>query len=150
VGLVDLAERHPLSLSWGDRQRVALASILSMRPEVIIFDEPTTGQDLRGRTIFMELARALNAQGYTVIVITHDMELITRYTQRSVVMGGGRVLMDAATREVFRHPDLLRDTFIEVPQVIKLAHRLGDLGVPPDILTVEEMIAVLRRAGVRP
>ncbi|MBA2306498.1 MAG: ATP-binding cassette domain-containing protein [Acidobacteria bacterium] len=148
VGIFQMADRHPLSLSWGDRQRVALASILAMQPEVVIFDEPTTGQDLAGRTIFMDLAYALNARGYTIIVITHDMELITRYARRCVVMKRGRVVMDDTTKEVFRHVDLLGDTFIEVPQIVQLAHRLSDCGVPPNTLTVEEMTGVLKRMGV--
>ena len=150
VGILEMAERHPLSLSWGDRQRVALASILAMQPEVVIFDEPTTGQDLAGRTIFMDLAHALNTRGYTIIVITHDMELITRYARRCVVMKQGRIVMDDTTKEVFRHPDLLRETFIEVPQIVQLAHRLSDCGVPANTLTVEEMTGVLRRRGVSP
>lgn len=150
VGILKMADRHPLSLSWGDRQRVALASILAMEPEVVIFDEPTTGQDLAGRTIFMDLAHALNEKGYTIIVITHDMELITRYARRCVVMKQGRIVMDDTTKEVFRHPDLLRDTFIEVPQIVQLAHRLRDCGVPPNTLTVEEMTEVLKRMGISP
>ena len=148
VGILEMADKHPLSLSWGDRQRVALASILAMQPQVVIFDEPTTGQDLAGRTIFMDLAHALNKKGYTIIVITHDMELITRYAHRCVVMKQGRIVMDDTTKEVFRHPDLLRDTFIEVPQIVQLAHRLSDCGVPANTLTVEEMTGVLRRRGV--
>lgn len=149
VGILEMADRHPLSLSWGDRQRVALASILAMEPEVIIFDEPTTGQDLAGRKIFMDLALALNARAYTIVVITHDMELITRYARRCVVLKQGRIVMDDTTKEVFRHPDLLRETFVEVPQIVQLAHRLRDCGVP-NILTVEEMTEVLTQMGVVP
>ncbi len=148
VDMVDAAEKHPLSLSWGDRQRVALAAILAMQPEILIFDEPSTGQDLEGRTIFMELAKGLNQRGYTIVVVTHDMELITRYARRCLVMGRGRLLLDDTTEQVFRHPEILHDTFIEVPQIVQLAHRLSDLGVPPCVLTVEEMTHVLRTRGV--
>lgn len=149
TGIVDLADRHPFSLSWGDRQRVALASILALKPEVVIFDEPTTGQDLEGRLVFMELARKLNSHGYTIIVITHDMELITNYTKRCVVMGKGRILMDDSTKEVFNHPEILSSTFIELPQIVHLARRLGDLGIPPNILTITEMADVLKKKGFR-
>ena len=148
VKITEMGEDHPLSLSWGDRQRVALASILVMNPEVIIFDEPTTGQDLEGRLVFMELAKDLNDLGYTIIVVTHDMELITRYTKRCVVMGEGRILMDDSTKEVFAHPEILEQTFIEVPQIVQLSQRLVDLGFPPTILTIEGMAEELRSRGV--
>lgn len=148
TGISDLADKHPLSLSWGDRQRVALASILAMRPEILIFDEPTTGQDLAGRTMFMELAKDLNQHDYTIIVITHDLELITRYAERCIVMGGGKILKDAPTKEVFQNTEVLRKTFLEPPQIINLAHRLADLGIPSDILTIEDMAEVLRCRGV--
>ena len=65
-------------------------------------------------------------------------------------MKQGRIVMDDTTKEVFRHPDLLRETFIEVPQIVQLAHRLSDCGVPANTLTVEEMTGVLRRRGVSP
>ena len=148
TGIEDLSDRHPLSLSWGDRQKVALASILAMKPELIIFDEPTTGQDLEGRMQFLELAKNLNEDGYTIVVITHDMELITSYTKRCIVMGDGKVLLDRSTREVFEHPEILQSTYIELPQIIKLARRLGDLGIPPNILTIDELVKHLTERGL--
>ncbi len=150
VGIHEMSEQHPLSLSWGDRQRVALAAILAMNPEIVIFDEPTTGQDLQGRALFMELANALNAKGYTIVVITHDMELITCYTRRCIVMKQGSIILDDSTREVFRHPDLLCQTFIEVPQIVRLAQRLSDLGIPSNTLTVGELAGELQRCGLTP
>ncbi len=149
IGIVELADRHPLSLSWGDRQKVALASILALKPEVVIFDEPTTGQDLEGRVIFLELAKKLNQIGYTIIVITHDMELITNYTKRCVVMGNGKILMDDTTKQVFNHPEILQSTFIELPQIVQLSRRLADLGVPSNIITIEEMVEFLKGRGFK-
>jgi energy-coupling factor transporter ATP-binding protein EcfA2 len=132
-------EVYPFKLSLGDRRKVAVASIVAMRPEVLIFDEPLTGQDYRGRYDLVNLAAELHRAGHTVVMISHDMELVARYTQRTLVLGTGQLLLDAPTREVFDHVDLLRGTYIEPPEIIRLAQGLRDRGLPAGLLSIDQV-----------
>lgn len=131
---------HPFFLSKGLRQRVAIASILALRPRVIIVDEPTTGQDARQSLEIMDFLKRLNEElGHTIIIITHDMPIVAKYARRVVVMGSGRILADGETRDVFRMADVLAQTYLEPPQITQLAQRCAPLGFSPSTLTVEEM-----------
>ena len=131
---------HPFFLTKGLRQRVAIASILAMRPHTIIVDEPTTGQDLRQSIEVMNFLRNLwEKEGHTIIIITHEMPIVAQYAQRVVALAKGKVLMDGTTREVFSEPELLAQTFVKPPQITRLAQALGSYGIPKDILTVQEM-----------
>lgn len=144
----DIFETHPYFLSKGLRQRVAIASILAMRPNTIIVDEPTTGQDMRQSVEVMNFLKRLWAdEGHSIIIITHEMRIVADYTERTVVLGQGRVLLDAPTREVFSKPDILRETYVEPPQITRLGQALSDVGLPGDVLTVEEMIAAYQARG---
>ncbi len=144
TGLTELADVYPFKLSFGDRRKVAVASIVAMRPLVLVFDEPTTGQDYVGRYRLCEIARDLNALGTTVIMITHDMDLVARYAPRTVVLGLGRVLLDGPTREAFARPDVLRRTYLEPPQAARLAQALAPSAGTANALSVDELLAWLR------
>jgi energy-coupling factor transport system ATP-binding protein len=122
------AAEHPLTLSKGDRSRIVIAAILAMKPEVLIFDEPTTGQDFRGARAILDLTRELHSAGRTIVVITHHLYLLPGYAERLVVMGRGRVLLDAPLREAFYATDTLRETYITPPQVIQLAEAIQSPG----------------------
>jgi energy-coupling factor transport system ATP-binding protein len=139
LGLAHLKELYPLSLSFGDRMKLTVASVVAMKPNVMIFDEPTTGQDYRGRHEIMEVAKKLHESGLTIIVISHDMELISEYVERVVVLAQGQVLAQGPTREVFAHPDILEKTFLKPPQVSILAQSLSKYGLP-NATTVDEML----------
>lgn len=143
VGLPEaFFSEHPFFLSKGLRQRVAIASILALRPRVIIVDEPTTGQDARQSFEIMEFLRDLNEKlGHTIIIITHDMPIVAAYARRVVAMGMGQVLADGPTADVFRQADILAQTFIEPPQITQLAQSARDLGFSPGTLSVKEMLA---------
>lgn len=149
VGLDHLAGAYPHSLSRGQRQRVALASVLALQTRIIVLDEPTTGQDYRERLQIMELIRSLNKAGHTIIFITHDMSLVARYAKRVIVLCQGKIIMDGSTREVLSQPDRLAQTLLEPPQIMLLANRLTTLEnfqVTPSsevILTVDEMYSYL-------
>ena len=134
-------EEHPFFLSKGLRQRVAIASILALRPKVIIVDEPTTGQDARQSFEIMDFLHDLNeTHGHTVVIVTHDMPIVAQYARRTVVMGRGQVLADGPTGEVFKQSEILAQTYIEPPQITQLAQRAQSLGFNPGTLTVEEML----------
>jgi energy-coupling factor transport system ATP-binding protein len=132
-------DTHPFLLPKGLRQRVAIASVLSMRPQSIIVDEPTTGQDPQQAAVVMDFLRRLRSEeGHTILMVTHEMRLVADYSERTVVLGQGRLLIDAPTRAVFSQPALLRQTFVEPPQITRLAQSLSEEGIAGDVLTLEE------------
>ncbi len=124
MGLLDVREQHPLSLPKGDRARIVIAAILAMKPDIIVFDEPTTGQDFQGAKYILEVSRQLHAMGKTVIVITHHLYLMPDYAERVIVMGKGTLLLDAPIREAYHQTELLRSTFLSPPQAVLLAQYL--------------------------
>jgi len=131
---------HPFFLPKGLRQRVAIASILALKPKAIIVDEPTTGQDVKQSLEIMDFLVDLHEQyGHIIVIITHDMPIVARYAKRVIAMGLGEILADGPTAEVFSHPELLAQTFIEPPQITQLAQRARSLGFDPSTLTVEAM-----------
>lgn len=155
VGLLHLQASMPRDLSKGQRQRLAVASVLSMRPEVLIVDEPTTGQDYRDGVDMLTLVQRLNQAGHTVLFITHDMPMVARFAQRVIVFRDGQLLLDGTTREVFGQADELRTTFLAPPQITSLAQALPEF-FPDTVLSVAEMVdqtlAMLQKQGkeVRP
>jgi energy-coupling factor transporter ATP-binding protein EcfA2 len=144
TGLEEFREVYPFNLSFGDRRKLSVAAVVSMEPEVLIFDEPTTGQDFKGRRELADIAKRLNEMGRTVLMVTHDMDLIAEYTRRLIVMGSGRVLLDGPTAEVFQQVETLAETFITPPQVTQLAQALAAYGVSGNILVADELVQVLK------
>jgi len=121
VGLAGQADEDPLFLGKGQRQRLAVASILAMQPEIIIVDEPTTGQDYRMVCGIMDLLKDLHEQGNTVLIITHDMTLVANYCQRVVVLLNGRDIFTGSPRELFSSPEAVKATQLRAPQAISLS-----------------------------
>jgi energy-coupling factor transport system ATP-binding protein len=141
----NLLEEKPYELSKGHRQRIAIASILSMMPEVLIIDEPTTGQDPRGRREVMNIFKKLHSLGKTIIVITHDMNIVAEYAQRCIVMNEGEILIDGTSREVFMREDILEKAHLKTPIITQLFKKLSiEYNIKPDVLTVEEAINFLK------
>ena len=119
-------EEEPFSLSRGQRQRVALASILAVEPEILILDEPTTGLDYLECCQIMDRIRRMNEeQQVTVIMVCHDMEVVLDYARRALVMAGGELLADGTVPEIFRDTDIMEKASILPPQMIGLGLRLG-------------------------
>ena len=119
-------DEEPFSLSRGQRQRVALASILAVEPEILILDEPTTGLDYLECCHIMDRIRRMNQeQQVTVVMVCHDMEIVLDYAQRALVMAGGKVLADGPVREIFRDTAQMEKASILPPQMIGLSLRLG-------------------------
>lgn len=125
MGLLEQQDAHPLSLPKGDRARLVIAAILAMEPEIIIFDEPTTGQDYRGALYILDISRRLHQMGKTVIVITHHLYLMPEYAERVLVMGKGTLLLDAPIRTAYHQTELLYSTYLTPPQPVMLAQELG-------------------------
>lgn len=145
TGLGNYRTLYPFKLSLGDRRKVAVASIVAMRPQILIFDEPLTGQDYKGRYELVNLAAELHQAGHTVIMISHDMELVAKYTQRTLVVGKGQLLLDAPTREVFDHVDVLHGTYIEPPEIIRLAQALRECGLPAGLLSIDQVAEQIQK-----
>ena len=133
-------DMHPFFLPKGLRQRVSIASILSLRPSVIIVDEPTTGQDHIQAIEVMNFLRHLNEnEGHTIIIITHEMDIIAKYAKRTIALAQGKVLLDGPTHEVFAQSKLLAATFVKPPEITQLAQALGEFGVPGDLISVQAL-----------
>lgn len=147
AGLESYRKIYPFRLSFGDRRKVAVAAIIAMRPTVLVFDEPTTGQDYKGRYELTEIAKKLNEAGSTIIMITHDMDLIAKYTNRTIVMGQGRVLLEGTTREIFERTDILQQTFLKPPQITALSQELSSFGFPRNVLSVDQMYDLMEFEG---
>ena len=144
-------DEEPFSLSRGQRQRVALASILAVEPEILILDEPTTGLDYFECCHIMDRIRRMNEENkVTVIMVCHDMEVVLDYARRALVMAGGHLLADGPVKEVFRDAELMEKASILAPQMIGLSTRLGEGFEDADSPeSVADAVLVLRKGGAR-
>ena len=123
--LTDKAAVNPYDLTATWRKRVAIAAILAMDTPIIIFDEPTTGQDYQSVQDLAEVIRTLRAQHKTVIAISHDIDFVAENFDRIIVMGQGQILLDGKAETVFAEEALLNSTYVEPPQLTRLGKRLG-------------------------
>ncbi|MHA1627371.1 MAG: ABC transporter ATP-binding protein [Candidatus Asgardarchaeia archaeon] len=130
----------PLALSLGQKKRVALASILSMDSKMIVLDEPTTGQDWRHTLSFMKYLEKLIGKGYTLLMITHDVNLALEYTDRSIVLSNGRVIADGPTTEVLADEDVLEEARLNLSSLAILSRKLG---LSKRVLTVDQLLKVI-------
>ncbi|MEM2945910.1 MAG: ABC transporter ATP-binding protein [Candidatus Caldarchaeum sp.] len=121
TGLSKLRSESPLFFGKGIRRMITLAAVLSMEPEVMVIDEPTTGMDCRTRKMVMGLIDKLNKGGMTVIIITHDMRIVADHARRCIVMLDGRVLADDNTERIFEMDEVLRSAGLRPPQRIEIA-----------------------------
>ena len=148
VGMQDYAEAAPHMLSGGQKQRVAIAGVLAMRPQIIVFDESTAMLDPSGRREVFSVAEELNRRdGITIVWITHFMDEALR-AGRLLVMDAGKVALEGAPREVFEKTEEIRKMGLDAPPMAQLAAQLRADGVPlrAGIMTVEEMAVELCRS----
>ncbi|MBC8591556.1 energy-coupling factor transporter ATPase [Wansuia hejianensis] len=136
-----LKDRSPFELSGGQKRRVAIAGVIAMKPKVLILDEPTAGLDPHGRDeILGEIQDIFKKQGITIILVSHSMEDVAKLVDRILVMDKGKLVMDGATREVFKNSEKLEEIGLGIPQITKFMRKFKAKGkdVRDDILTVEE------------
>lgn len=143
TGLIGKEEEHPFSLGKGERQMIAVASILAMQPEILVIDEPTTGQDWAGINRMMSLVDTLNKNGTTIVMITHDMDIVAKYATRTVAMKAGSVVLDGDTRDVFANTDVLKEAFVTPPQCVQLSQKLLKHGLPEIVMDAEELATAI-------
>ena len=136
VGLQNERQSDPFLLSKGERQRLAVASVLVLRPRMLILDEPTTGLDYREQLRMMALVRDLNRAGIAIVIITHTPWLVAEYARRVVLMRKGAKIFDGGVREFFMQDELLRSSSFRAPEITELSRRFGTLA-----LTTDEFVA---------
>lgn len=146
VGMYDYRRHETHKLSGGQKQRIAIAGVIAMQPECIVFDEPTAMLDPRGRGDVMKIIKRLNRElNKTIVLITHYMDEAAM-ADRVVVMDSGKIIADDTPRQVFSKVKLLKSVGLDVPQPTELLYRLRQAGVDlPDVLTAEECVEELMK-----
>ena len=141
VNMGKFRKKPPHLLSGGQKQRIAIAGVVAMKPQCIIFDEPTAMLDPKGRSEIMSIIDELHAEGITVILITHFMDEAVR-ADRVIIMHEGRILLDGTPQEVFEQEELIRSVNLDVPLMVEMGAKLRKAGidVPKDIITEEKMV----------
>jgi energy-coupling factor transport system ATP-binding protein len=155
-GLKDVIEEHPYRVSFPIRKLVGIASIVTMEPSIIVFDEPSTGQDHQTTHIINDLIRRLRDEGTTVVCVSHDMPLLADVVERVVVMKSTRIIADASPREVFADEELMGRTNLQAPQITEIAMKTvvplgGPVALTPRELADDiEARAAGKRTGAKP
>ncbi|MTI71165.1 MAG: energy-coupling factor transporter ATPase [Firmicutes bacterium] len=145
VEMKDYKRHAPHLLSGGQKQRIAIAGVLAMRPECIVFDEPTAMLDPSGRKEVMNTIKKLNKEeNKTIVHITHYMDEAVD-ADRIIIMEQGQVVLEGKPKEVFSQVDKMKGYGLDIPQVTELAYELRKEGIdiPQDILTIDEMVVLL-------
>lgn len=147
INIVGLDESYlsksPFECSGGEKRRIAIAGILAMDPNILVFDEPTAGLDPKGAKDMMELFRRLNKEYHkTVILVSHDMEHVMNYCERVIVMHKGKVIQDCAVKEFFKSSETLRKLNINPPSLLLLKDLCAEKGIHirEDVFTIEECV----------
>ena len=119
-------KKWPVSaLSFGQKKRVTIASMLVLDPKVLILDEPTAGQDYRHYTEIMEFLKSLNSQGVTILMITHDMHLMLEYTPHAIVISGGKKIGDASAAKILTDETITKEANLKITSLYQLAVMCG-------------------------
>lgn len=143
VRLADQLDTNPYDLSLSERKLVSIASILAMDTKVIIFDEPTMGQDFEGKELLKEIIEAEYAKDKLILCILHDMDFAAEVFERIIVLNQGQVLLDGHARDVFAEREVLKTAFLEQPHPTQIAQALGLSGI---YLNDEELIFEINKS----
>jgi energy-coupling factor transport system ATP-binding protein len=150
VGMYEHRKMAPHLLSGGQKQRVAIAGVVAMRPEIIIFDEPTAMLDPEGRGEVMNIIEKLHEEGITVVLITHFMEE-TIHSDRIIIMDSGRIALDGTPREVFERTEEIEALGLRLPFAVEISARLREHGidVPQGLLDIKDLAdyVIARKEG---
>lgn len=144
----EMLDKSPFDLSGGEKRRAAIAGVMSMEPQVLIFDEPAAGLDPRGRRLLIDLIRRYREQtSSTVVVVSHSMEDIALLADRVVVLDDTGIAMQGSVDEVYSRGDELRAMGLDVPEITRIFSELRakGLNVPAAVYTVEQGVEALRR-----
>jgi len=125
VGLYDQLKECPQDLSFSDRKLLCIASVVAMKTDIIIFDEPTISQDQYGKNKIKDIIRELKQKNKLVMTITHDMDFVAENFERTIVLNRGQLLVDDDTEVVFSALDILKEAHVEPPHIAQLGYRVG-------------------------
>ena len=126
VGLdVSFLNKNPFELSGGQKRRVAIAGILSMKPKILIFDEPTAGLDPEGSYEILKLFDQLSQEGTTIIIVTHDLDHVLEHTKRTIFIRKGKIIKDGSTLDILSDEKLLIENKMSIPKIINLTNRIN-------------------------
>ena len=153
LGIGHLAGKHPMKLSGGQCQRVALASVIVMEPEVLLIDEPTSQLDPKGTEDVFKIIKMLKDRGKTTILVEHKIDRIAEYADRAILMDQGQIIKDGPAQEILSDPTLL-DCGVNMPEVALLGAKLREHGydlpqIPITLDQAEVQIGALLKGGTR-
>lgn len=123
-------ERSPLNLSGGETKKLAVASIFCRDPDILVFDEPTLGQDAKEISFFIELIKSEMKIGKTIIIITHNIEFAMEYISRTILMADGKIIADGPTKKVITNEFLVKKSALILPQISQFNIALNNIGIP--------------------
>ncbi len=140
VGIGEVTEAYPLALRRGIKQRIAIASALAMQSKILILDEPTSGQDGRETEALLNLLVELNKKGITILLVTHQMDIVSAYCKRALVLGYGGLAFDGTPEELFTKRDDLTELGLVKPLSVTLAAGLGNMPYCKTMQEFEELL----------
>ncbi|MCP3032591.1 ATP-binding cassette domain-containing protein [Halobacillus sp. A1] len=146
-GLEKVKDQHPTMLNRAQKQLLIIASVIAMDVDVLIVDEPTTGLDFSNSQLVGQVLTNIQKQGKTVVLITHDMNFMAKYAERTIVVNNGKVEVDDMTRKVFTNIERLEKAHLYPPQVTQVAAQLEEFGFTEPVLTVREFVNHLSWKG---
>ena len=145
-----LYEKSPFNLSGGQKRKVAIAGILASNPDILILDEPTVGLDPVGKCELLELLKHIHeTTNKTIILITHDMNVVTKYTNRTIVLNSGEIVYDGSTKELFHNYKKLEQYNLDLPYISKIALKLKEkelINFNKLPLTLEELHSMIKES----
>lgn len=136
-------EKSPFELSGGERRRVAIAGILAINPDILVLDEPTAGLDAKGTEDIMSLVQQMHKNGTTIILVTHDMNIVMKYCEKTVVLHNGKVLYDGTPNELF--DSYTQDMAIEIPPLYQLGIALKQKGMNIDLKSIKNIDDLIKQ-----
>jgi energy-coupling factor transport system ATP-binding protein len=145
LGLTQYSKTSPFMLSGGERKRVALASVLSWDPKILILDEPTIGQDYQQKEKLRQFIVQMQTQRKTVVIVTHDVEFVAECNPRVVLMKEGKIVADGEGKEILTNLEALAQSSIVLPQIAQIFKQLTPLGLPKNIIDIYEAKDMLLR-----
>jgi energy-coupling factor transport system ATP-binding protein len=148
MGITHLADRPPHTLSGGQKQRAAIAAVMTMQPDILVLDEATSELDSQTVHRIFDMCQHLNEQGTTIVLVSHEMELLSQFADRLVLVDDGQVMLEGPPREVFQQAEIFHHVGVRLPQLTDFALAMADQ-LPFDLipLTTDEAATVIRSAA---
>jgi len=143
LSLSQYRKTSPFLLSGGERKRVALASVLAWNPETLVLDEPTIGQDHEQKEKLRQFIMQLQSEKKTVIMVTHDVEFVAECNPRVILMQDGKIVADGKAKDILTNSKLLEESSIVLPQIAQIFTKLSPLGLPADVIDIDEAKAII-------